>query len=179
MRKSEKLVFLRKHWLLALVIALALGVNLFIPERGEVLNQTIWHYLVEMLSFIPPVFVLTALLDVWVPRRIVEGNIGPGTGVKGIIITIITATSAAGPLYVAFPIALTLYRKGAKVSNVVLFLHAWGTIKIPMVLNEIRFVGFDFAIARLLLTLPAIIAISLVVEKIIKVIEPAPGMLED
>jgi hypothetical protein len=28
-------------------------------------------YLVEMLLFIPPIFILVGLLDVWVPRKIV------------------------------------------------------------------------------------------------------------
>lgn len=173
-KKKKQESFIKRYGLLILVCAAAIALTIINPEKGQVLQDTVGHYLIEMLSFIPPVFLLTALLDVWVPRRIVEGNIGPNSGFKGIIITMVTAAAAAGPLYIAFPLVMTLYRKGAKLSNVVLFINTWATIKIPMVLNEIRFVGFDFAMARLLLTIPVIIIISYVVEKAVGKIELSP-----
>lgn len=166
--EKKKKSFIKRYWMLIVAALAAIFVMLNNPAQGEVLSNAIGHYFFEMLSFIPPVFLLTALLDVWVPRRIVEGNIGPKSGLKGIFITIITAASAAGPLYVAFPIVLTLYKKGAKLSNVILFINTWATIKIPMVLNEMRFVGTEFAITRLILTIPVIIIISLIVERISK-----------
>ncbi len=65
-----------------------------------------------------------------------------------------------GPLYVAFPVGLALLKKGASLFNLCVFLCVWASIKIPMILFEVKFLGAEFAILRLALTIPAIIIIS-------------------
>lgn len=156
---------LKRYVLPVVTLTAAVAVAALFPAKRQVLTATSINFTAQMLSFIPAVLLLTALLDVWVPKRVVETNVGPGSGLRGILITIAVAASAAGPLYIAFPLAQTLLRKGARLSNVVLFLNTWATIKIPMVLNEIRFVSWKFAVLRLILTIPAIILIGLLVEK--------------
>ena len=53
----------------------------------------------EMALVIPPVFMLLGLLDVWVPRETMIKYMGEGSGIKGIILSIIIGSAAAGPLY--------------------------------------------------------------------------------
>lgn len=134
------------------------------PTLGISVFKTSWDYLFEMLTFIPPIFVLMGLLDVWVPRELIEKSVGPNSGWRGIIISILVGTAAAGPLYAAFPLAATLWRKGAKVSNIMIFLNTWAAIKIPMITVEMKYIGFSFALLRLLLTLPFVILIGYLVE---------------
>lgn len=73
-----------------------------------------------MLLLIPPIFVIMGLLDVWIPREVLIRHMGDGSGTRGLLISFLLGT-AAGPLYVAFPIGVMLLKKGAKLSNVIFF----------------------------------------------------------
>ncbi|WP_273479182.1 permease, partial [Acetivibrio straminisolvens] len=103
----------------------------------------------EMALVIPPVFILLGLLDVWVPRETMVKYMGEGSGIKGVILSIILGSAAAGPLYGAFPVAAVFMKKGAKFSNILIFIGAWSTTKIPMFLFEISALGARFAVTRL------------------------------
>lgn len=157
---------LKKYSIFILVVVVDLILIWKAPAMGMLAVGSSVDYLVEMLLFIPPVFVLIGLLDVWVPRSIVEKNVGPDSGIKGVVISILVATAAAGPLYAAFPVAGALLKKGCRMANAVIFLGAWATIKIPMLMMEIKFMGLSFALTRLALTLPAIIITGYLVERI-------------
>jgi len=69
-------------------------------------------------------------------------------------------TLPTGPLYVAFPIAGELLRKRASVMNVVVFLGAWASLKMPQIGVEIQFLGLRFALLRTILTFLGIISIA-------------------
>jgi len=45
-------------------------------------------------------------------------------------------SAAAGPLYAAFPVAEVMISKGASMFNVMVFLGAWSTTKIPLFMFE-------------------------------------------
>ncbi|AEF93228.1 hypothetical protein Desca_0332 [Desulfotomaculum nigrificans CO-1-SRB] len=155
---------LKKYAWFLLAILLDLGLHTVDSGKGAVAVQTSFNYLLEMLMFIPPIMVLVGLLDVWVPRRIVEKNVGKGAGLKGILISILVGSAAAGPLYAGFPVADAMLKKGCRLANAVIFLCTWATIKIPMIMMEVRFVGWKFALVRLALTLPSIIITGYLVE---------------
>lgn len=121
----------------------------------------------EMLLVIPPVFVLLGLLDVWVPRETMVKYMGEGSGIKGIILSILIGSAAAGPLYGAFPVAAVFMKKGVKFSNILIFIGAWSTTKIPMLLFEIASLGLKFALTRLIIDIPGIIIIAFVLSKLI------------
>jgi uncharacterized membrane protein YraQ (UPF0718 family) len=114
----------------------------------------------EMALVIPPVFILLGLLDVWVPRETMVKYMGEGSGIKGVILSIILGSAAAGPLYGAFPVAAVFMKKGAKFSNILIFIGAWSTTKIPMFLFEISALGARFAVTRLVVDIPGIIIIA-------------------
>jgi len=114
----------------------------------------------EMALVIPPVFLLLGLLDIWVPREMMIRYMGEGSGIKGIILSIIIGSVAAGPLYGAFPVAAVFMKKGVKFTNILIFIGAWSTTKIPMFIFEISSLGKSFAITRLLIDIPGIIIIA-------------------
>lgn len=114
----------------------------------------------EMLVVIPPVFVLLGLLDVWVPKETMVKYMGEDSGIFGIILAFLIGSAAAGPLYGAFPVAGVFLKKGAKLSNVFIFIGAWSTTKIPMFLFEISSMGLKFALTRLIINIPIIIIIA-------------------
>ena len=135
-------------------------------EIGLKAVSTTLFSLKEMLLIVPPIFVLLGLIDVWVPRETMVKYLGEGSGIKGILISLFIGSAAAGPLYGAFPVALVLMRKGAKFSNILLFIGAWSTTKIPMLLFEIASLGIKFALTRLAVSLIGIFVIAFAVEKL-------------
>jgi uncharacterized membrane protein YraQ (UPF0718 family) len=121
----------------------------------------------EMILVIPPVFILLGLLDVWVPKETMMKYMGEKSGIKGIVLSIILGSAAAGPLYGAFPVAAVFMKKGVKFSNVLIFIGAWSTTKIPMFLFEISALGAKFAVTRLLIDIPGIIIIAYILNGLI------------
>jgi len=121
---------------------------------------------VEMLFIIPPVFVLLGLLDVWVPRESMVKYMGEGSGLKGVLLSLFIGSAAAGPLYAAFPVSAVFMKKGVSFSNVMIFIGAWSTTKIPMVFFEFESLGAPFALTRLLVDIPGIIIIALLLAKL-------------
>lgn len=121
----------------------------------------------EMLLVIPPIFLLLGLLDVWVPRETMVKYMGEGSGLKGVLLAIFIGSAAAGPLYGAFPVAAVFMKKGVKFMNILIFIGAWSTTKIPMFLFEMAALGSRFAITRLLIDIPGIIIIAFILSKLV------------
>lgn len=75
---------------------------------------------------------------------------------------------AAGPLYAAFPVAEVLLRKGVSLRNVWVFLGAWSTMKIPMLLFECQNLGGTFAVSRYLMSFAGVVAIAFLLERFLR-----------
>ncbi len=147
-----------RSFLIVLVVLVLTG--LFNKELGQQVLSTTAYQLKEMLLVIPPIFVLLGLLDIWVPKQTMVKYMGEGSGLKGILLALFIGSAAAGPLYGAFPVAAVFMRKGVKFSNILIFLGAWSTTKIPMILFEFSALGLPFALTRLLVDIPGIIIIA-------------------
>ena len=126
------------------------------------------YYIKEMLLIMPVVFILTSLLDLWVPKEKIIKFLGKGAGAKGVLFSLMLGSVSAGPIYAAFPLCVMLHKKGASVRNLVVILSAWAVIKIPMLLNEMKFLGLKFMAVRWAFTVAAIIMFSWITEKIVK-----------
>ncbi|OEU42200.1 hypothetical protein BGV40_10715 [Methanosarcina sp. Ant1] len=124
-----------------------------------------YEFFIEMISFIPFLFIIIGLFDVWVPKEMLEKHIGKESGVKGIFLVILLAMLQAGPLYGAFPVAYVLFKKGASVRNIFIYLGAFSSMKLPMLGIEIGYLGIKFTILRTLISLPLFICIGFIMEK--------------
>jgi len=119
----------------------------------------------EMISFMPFIFILIGLLEVWVSREIIEKHTGKESGVMGIVWMIPLAMLQMGSLYKAFPVAYLLWKKETSVRNIFIYLGAFTTMKIPMLSFEIGYLGLKFSILRTLFALPIFIIIAILMEK--------------
>lgn len=157
-----------KRYAAFLIALAAVGVmTLFFRSLGlKALGISAQQFL-QMLLVIPPVFVLLGLMDVWVPRETMVKYMGEGSGIKGILLSIILGSAAAGPLYGAFPVAAVFMKKGVKFSNILIFIGAWSTTKIPMFLFEMASLGTQFALTRLMIDIPGIIIIAFILSRLI------------
>ncbi len=167
-RKEDKKSKIRIWILLGATLAIAALLLLSFPEERRAVINTIWNYFTEMMLILPAVMILLGLLEVWVPRDIVVRYLGESSGVKGVFLAIVLGALPSGPLYVAFPIAASLLNKGARVSNIIVFLSAWACIKMPQEMVELQFLGLRFMVTRLLLTIVFVIIMGFLIEQIIK-----------
>jgi len=136
-------------------------------KPGVVIYSSFTVFFIEMLSFIPFLFILVGLFDVWVPKETIEKHIGRESGVKGIFFVVLLAMLQAGPLYGAFPVAYILFKKGASVRNIFIYLGAFSSMKIPMLGIEMGYLGIKFTLLRTLVSLPLFIIIGYLMEKIV------------
>lgn len=165
--------FLRKNRISLIFIALfavfiiySFGFNF---TSGEALfKEQFFPFFKEMILFLPVMFVLIGLGDVWISKEKTEKHIGKSSGIKGIILVILLSMAQAGPLYGAFPVTYLLWKKGASIRNIFIYIGAFCTIKIPMITFEIGFLGWKFSLARTTLTIPVIILIAVLMENYFK-----------
>lgn len=154
-----------KKYIFPFVFLILIGLSyLFDFAAGEKISLNFWMFFKEMILFLPLMFILIGLFDVWVPREKIEKHIGKESGWKGTGLVILLATLQAGPLYGAFPFAYILWKKGCSIRNVFIYLGAFSTIKIPMLTFEIGFLGLKFSLLRTLITLPVFILIGYLME---------------
>lgn len=114
-------------------------------------------YALEMVLIFPAVLVLMGLADVWIPQNAIEKHLGNRSGVRGVLLSIFLGTLPTGPVYMAFPIASELIKKNASVTNIMIFLGVWASLKIPQIGMEIQFLGIKFAALRFFLTLATVL----------------------
>jgi len=154
----------RYKWFLLLLIVNII-VSFIFPEIGKTSFQVTKSNFLQILSVVPPIFILLGLLDVWIDRTTMIKYVGKGSGIKGALIALLMGSVAAGPLYAAFPISLVMLKKRASLFNVFIFIGAWSTTKIPMETFEIASLGYKFALTRLALSLIGIFIIAFILEK--------------
>lgn len=158
MDKLKKLV--KKYRLFLACLLALLIIYIISPQTGEKATLSVWKNLKEMLSLLPPIFLLIGLVDVWIPKETMVKYLGSHAGIKGVIIAFFFGSFAAGPLYVAFPVAVTLREKGCSFGNMMIFLGAWSTTKLPMLLYESSYMGVRYALIRLLINIVGIMIIA-------------------
>jgi len=134
---------------------------------GISISFNFWGFFVEMITFIPFLFIIIGLFDVWFPKEIIEKHIGKESGVKGIFLVILLAMFQAGPLYGAFPVAYILFKKGSSIRNIFIYLGAFSSMKIPMLGIEIGYLGMEFTFLRTIISLPLFILIGYIMEKLV------------
>jgi len=114
------------------------------------------YYLFEMLQVLPVIFLLTVVIEALVPKELIMRGFGEKSGLKGNLLALLLGSISAGPIYAAFPISKTMLGKGASIPNVVIILSSWAVIKVPMLANEVKFLGLNFMAVRWVLTVIAI-----------------------
>lgn len=138
------------------------------PAMGIASVKESGYYIKEMLMIMPVIFILTALLDIWVPKEKIMQYLGKDAGAKGAVLSFVVGSISAGPVYAAFPMCVMLHKKGASIRNIVIILSSWAVIKVPMLINETKFLGPKFMAIRWVLTIISITIFSWITDKLIK-----------
>lgn len=159
--------YLKNYTWVILFVLFSVSSYLMGFKPGLSIYSNFTEFFIEMISFVPFLFIIIGLFDVWVPKEILEKHVGKESGIKGIFIVILLAMLQAGPLYGAFPVAYILCKKGASVRNIFIYLGAFSSMKLPMLGIEIGYLGIKFTVVRTLISLPLFILIGYLMEKIV------------
>ncbi len=112
MNKRMKNHINTRDWILFVSLAIIFALLVwFFPESGSKSLQVTWNTLRELMIILPGVMILMGLFSVWISKQTVVNYLGRGSGLKGIGLSILFGTLPTGPLYIAFPIALSLLRR--------------------------------------------------------------------
>lgn len=153
---------------MSILIAIYILLFAFKPNYAVSALNNSSYYIIEMLQIMPVVFVLTALLDAWVEKDTIMKYLGEQSKIKGAVFSLILGSISAGPIYSAFPICIMLLKKGATIRNIVIILSSWAVVKVPMLVNEVKFLGLKFMVIRWILTVVAIFIFSYITSLIVK-----------
>ena len=114
-----------------------------------------------MLKILPCAFILIGLFEVWIKQETVQRHLGDKSGLKGYIWGVLLASSTVGGLYVAFPVAASIYGKGARLSVIFTYLRASAICRVPMTIFEASFLGIKFSAVRLVVAIPLVVLTSM------------------
>ncbi|PKM51435.1 MAG: permease [Firmicutes bacterium HGW-Firmicutes-7] len=138
------------------------------PQQASKAVSNSVYYLVEMFEVLPVIFILTVIIEAWIPKEVIIKRFGEKSGFMGNMLSLMLGSISAGPIYAAFPISKMLLSKGASVANVVIVLSSWAVIKVPMLANEAKFLGVQFMAVRWILTVVAIFLMAYIIGRLIK-----------
>lgn len=159
---------LKKNKTLSFTIVLYLFLLIFFFDIAIQSLSNSTYYLIEMLQVMPVVIIFTILINAWIPQKLIMKHLGNSSHIKGIILSILIGMFSTGPIYAAFPITYALKQKGASTQNIVIILSTWAVVKVPMLINEVKFLGFEFMIVRWILTIICIIILAYLTQRIIE-----------
>ena len=171
MNKENKERLMKSYGVVLIVILIFTAILFYFPQTKDKIIGYSTTYFLEMLLILPAVMILMGLFSVWISKEIVIKYLGKHAGIRGALISVFLGSLPTGPLYIAFPIAASLIKKGASISNIIVFLSAWACLKLPQELVEIQFLGFKFMALRWILTVVLVIVMGFIIEKIITIKE--------
>jgi len=168
---KQKKALVRDYIIMGAIIVVAAILLFIFPGRSASVLNVSKNYFFELIIILPALMIIIGLFSVWVPKEFVVKHMGKSSGIKGMAISFVLGMLPTGPLYIAFPLAVALLKKGAKISNIIIFISAWACIKLPQELVEIQFLGIKFTLLRLGLTIIFVVLMGFIIEKLIELTE--------
>ena len=127
---------------------------------GKEIGNNFMSFSIDMMKFLPFVFILIGLFEVWVKRETVEKHFGEGAGIKSYIWAVLLGSTTVGAVIVTLPVAYTLHGKGARLGVVFAYVGSAAVCRIPMTIFEASYLGVEFTILRYAVSVPLIIILS-------------------
>jgi len=111
-QSKQKKKTIRDWIFLGVTIIIVVVLLTVFPDRTESVTSTTKEYFIEMMIILPAIMVIMGIFSVYISNETVVKHLGIASGIKGIALSILIGTLPTGPLYIAFPMAATLLKKG-------------------------------------------------------------------
>ena len=150
-----------------LVFLAFLGISRLINfDLGVSMGENFLIFARDMILILPPAFIIIGLFEIWVKKETIEKHFGNSSGLKRHIYAILLAATTVGGTFVAFPVANSLYHKGADYSSIFTYITSASLVMIPMSVMEASIIGLEFTLLRIGLSLPLVVISSIVLNNI-------------
>lgn len=154
----------QKNYMIFLTFILFSAVSLILRiDLGIRMWNNFLLFAKDMMLILPPAFILIGLFDVWAKRETIEKHFGQSNSLVRFIWSILLASTTVGGTFVAFPLANSLYHKGAKYSSILTYVTAASLFMIPMTIMESSMLGLKFTLIRLISSVPFIITGAIII----------------
>ncbi len=135
--------------IVAVLFLLALRQSPMTALRGlQITLSTLWQNLLLLLTG----FLIAGLLQVLIPKELINTLLGKQAGVKGILLGCLAGGLIPGSPYAVFPIVASLYQAGASLAAVVSFISAWALWSISRLPLEMALIDPKAALVRYIIT---------------------------
>ena len=92
-------------------------------EMAMAVLHQLWHYVQEVVPYLALGFLISGVIQVYVPSNWVARHLG-GTGLKPILFATLAGTALPICCIGSLPVAVSLHEKGARLGPVLAFLVA-------------------------------------------------------
>ncbi|SJZ53100.1 permease [Selenihalanaerobacter shriftii] len=110
------------------------------------------NMLIKTAPLLIVAFILAGLIQVLIPQELIVEWLGAEAGVKGILIGWFAGLVTPGGPYVAFPLAVSIFKSGASLMAVITYVVAWSIWNISSLTFEVALIGPKFTVIRILST---------------------------
>jgi uncharacterized membrane protein YraQ (UPF0718 family) len=123
------------------------------PANWLLVGENAYSTFANSVKIIIGVLLIVGWIQVWVGPQTMSKFIGEKAGWKGLALASTVPMFMGGSLFIIFPLLKILRDKGASIACVMAFITAWGG-KAPLLPMEIEFLGWKFAVLRILFIIP-------------------------
>lgn len=106
----------------------------------------------QILPLIIAAMIMGGLIQVIVPKELIEQFLGTGSGIRGIVTGGVAGSVMPGPPYASLPIVASLLRSGAGIGPMVALVTAWALWRVNLIPLEIAFISPKFMVIRFFAT---------------------------
>lgn len=117
-------------------------------------------------QFLAILIIIGLMLSVLSPK-VISSLMGQQSGWIGVVASGVIGSITLMIAFVTFPVAQILLKNGSKFSNVLIFIGAWSTTKIPLLLFEGSALGWKFTGLRFVINIFGIALIAYATEKLL------------
>jgi uncharacterized membrane protein YraQ (UPF0718 family) len=127
--------------------------------RGEgVFFATLEKDFILFLKIAPQIIggmLVGGFISVLIPNDVIARWLGKESGFRGLMIASVAGMITPGGPIISFPIVMALAVAGADIGALLAYLTAWSTLGLNRIIVwEVPFMGFDFAVVRFLASIP-------------------------
>lgn len=158
---------LKKYGLLSGTVVISFLMLIIQPETEITALRFTGRNFLNFLFMLTPIFICIGLMDIWIDRDTMIKIMGERSGFRGVLVALLLGVITAVPLYALLPAAGVLLKKGSRVANVLIFLCASASIRIPLLLFEVSSLDWQFTFMRFGLNIVAVFAIAFIIEKLL------------
>jgi len=120
-----------------------------------------WETLKRTLPLLIVAFIIVGYVNALEPQALVQNWIGPGTGLRGVLVGTAAGMLLPGGPYVVFPLIAVLFQSGAGLGPTLAMITSWAALALLSVSFELPFLGWRFTVIRLGLGLSVPILVGL------------------